>query len=272
MANRRTYPVYLHDDGFVGVVPGDVFDLEGDEARHASTVRRHRDGEVLVIADGAGTWLRGEVEGRSGRDRIQLRVLEVGIEPATRPRITVIQALPKTDRADSAVELLTEVGVDRIAAWQASRCVARWDADRAVRGLARWERTAREAAKQSRRTWTPDLVGPWRTVEAVAAVAAADLAFVLHETAPQPLVAELPPSGDPAEVVIVVGPEGGLTSDEVAALAAAGARVVGLGPTVMRTSTAGAVAVSLVAAATGRLSHLNPLIGEVGTPDDMMSP
>ena len=226
MANRRTYPVYLHDDGFVGVAPV-TFSIW----RGRGTARV--DGPSAPRRRGAGHRRRfRHLASRRGRGAVRPRPHpatspEVGIEPATRPRITVIQALPKTDRADSAVELLTEVGVDRIAAWQASRCVA--PVGRRSSGCEGWragERTAREAAKQSRRTWTPDLVGPWRTVEAVAAVAAADLAFVLHETARSRWWPNFP-SGDPAEVVIVVGPEGGLTSDEVAALAAAGARVVG---------------------------------------------
>ena len=205
MANRRTFPVYLDEAGLDSPSAGDTFDLRGDEARHAATVRRHRAGETLVVADGSGNWLRGEVIGTPKRDHVRLRVLQTGAEPAPTPRVTVVQALPKSDRADAAVELLTEVGVDRIVPWQASRCVTRWDQTRAVRGMARWTRTAREAAKQSRRTRTPELVGPWRTPEVVSAITATDRALVLHETAETWLADELPELATVAEVLIVVG-------------------------------------------------------------------
>jgi 16S rRNA (uracil1498-N3)-methyltransferase len=167
-----------------------------------------------------------------------------------------VQALPKGDRADLAVETLTEVGVDRIVPWDAARSVTRWRDERAARALERWRTTAREAAKQSRRTWWPE-VTPLAGTDAVATLAAtASPALVLHEDAAAP-IADVSVPGD-GDVLLVVGPEGGVAPEELAAFAAAGARAVHLGPTVLRTSTAGAVAVGVLLAQTPRWRASGP--------------
>ena len=232
-----------------GVRPGAAVEVTGDEAHHAVAVRRLRVGEQVVLTDGAGTSLTGTVAA-TGKRLLTVTADDVVTVPVPEPAFTVVQALPKGDRGELAVEVLTEVGVARIVPWAAERSVAVWRGERAVKSLARWRSTAREAAKQARRAWFPEVADLASTDEVVALVGAADLAVVLHEDAATPLASvDLPATG---QVVVVVGPEGGLTDDEVAALAAAGGHAVRLGSEVLRTSTAGVAAVSALLARTAR--------------------
>lgn len=232
-----------------GVVAGDAVTVEGDEAHHAVVVRRLRVGESLLLTDGLGRLVTGEVSATGKRSfTVVARAVEDLPEP--RPRITVVQALPKGDRGELAVEVLTEVGVARVVPWAAARSVAVWKGERAAKSLAKWQATAREAAKQSRRSWHPEVVPLASTDEVAALVADADVAIVLHEDATEPLGAlALPGDG---EILVVVGPEGGLTDEEVTRLVAAGAVAVRLGSEVLRTSTAGVAAVSALLARTPR--------------------
>lgn len=223
--------------------------LTGPEGRHAATVRRLRPGERVDLTDGRGRYALCTVVA-AGRDTLDLDVTERRDVPEPRPYLTVVQALAKGERGELAVETMTEVGVDAIVPWEAAHCVARWRGDRAAKGLARWRTTAREAAKQARRAWFPEVGDLAATGDVARRLAAADLAVVLHEDAVEALSAlDVPKSG---EIVAVVGPEGGLTDAEVAAFAEAGARSVRLGPTVLRTSTAGAAAAAVLQARCGR--------------------
>ncbi|MGH3938615.1 MAG: 16S rRNA (uracil(1498)-N(3))-methyltransferase [Pseudonocardiaceae bacterium] len=228
--------------------------LDGPEGRHAATVRRLRAGERLVLCDGRGRLASCEVLG-TGRDLLRLRVLRRRTEPAPALRVTLAQALVKGDRGELAVELATEAGVDGVLPWRASRCVARWDeGPRGAKSLARWRETARQAAKQARRSWFPEVAEPTGTSELAQRCAAAAGCLVLHETAADPLSSvPLPTAG---ELLLVVGPEGGITPGELAELTAAGARAVRLGPAILRTSSAAAVALGAIDALTGRwLTH-----------------
>ena len=234
-----------------GVAAGDLLEVTGDEAHHAVAVRRLRPGERVVLTDGAGTAVLGAVE-TTGKRVFSVRAEQVSLEPRPTPELVVVQAIPKGDRGELAVEMLTEVGVARIVPWAAARSVAVWKGDRATRALARWRSTAREAGKQARRTWAAGVDDLVRTDDAVALVAAADLAVVLHEAATDPLASVAVPAT--GRVVVVVGPEGGLSDEEVAAFAAAGARPVRLGAEVLRTSTAGVAAVSALLSRTPRWS------------------
>ncbi|CAB4740870.1 unannotated protein [freshwater metagenome] len=228
---------------------GSTVVVEGDEAHHAVAVRRLRTGEQVVLTDGLGRAVVGEV-GETGKRRLEVVVTSVTSEPEPAPAVTVVQALPKGDRGELAVEVLTEVGVARVVPWAAARSVAVWKGERAEKGLAKWRATAREAAKQSRRSWHP-VVDPLATTAGVVdLVAAADLAVVLHEDATDPLSGlEVPALGS---VLVVVGPEGGIAPEELDALTAAGARSVRLGAEVLRTSTAGVAAVAALLARTPR--------------------
>lgn len=232
-----------------GVAPGAVVRLEGDEAHHAVAVRRMRVGEELVLTDGAGGVAVGTVAS-TGKRLLEVTVTtyEQVAEPV--PAVTVVQALAKGDRGERAVEVLTEIGAARIVPWAAARSVAVWKGEREARSLARWRATAREAAKQSRRAWHPEVADLASTDDVAALVGGAGLAVVLHEEAVSSLAAlDVPAAGT---VVVVVGPEGGLTDDEVATLVDAGAHAVRLGSEVLRTSTAGVAAVSALLARTAR--------------------
>jgi 16S rRNA (uracil1498-N3)-methyltransferase len=243
-------PVHLVES-LAGVGVGSVVEVTGDEAHHAVAVRRLREGEQVVLTDGLGTSVTGEVTS-TGKRVFAVTVASVSHDEPPSPAVTVVQALPKGDRGELAVEVLTEVGVDRIVPWAASRSVAVWKGERAAKSHAKWQATAREAAKQSRRSWLPTVTPLAATGDLAAVVAEADLAVVLHEDATAPLSAvDVPASG---RIVVVVGPEGGIAPDELAVLEAAGARAVRLGAEVLRTSTAGVVAVAALLARTPRWS------------------
>ncbi|HSK25309.1 MAG TPA: 16S rRNA (uracil(1498)-N(3))-methyltransferase [Jiangellales bacterium] len=240
-------PVFLVEPGSLDGAT--TVQLGAEEGRHAAVVRRIRAGEQVELSDGRGAVARCEVESAS-RAGLTCRVLGLERHPAPSPRLVVVQAVPKGDRGELAVEVLTEVGVDEVVPWSAARCVARWDGDRAAKGLRRWRSVAREAAKQARRPWLPAVTDLASTRAVAARLAAADLALVLHEDAESVLATVRPP--DSGEVVVVVGPEGGVTPEELDAFAAAGALAVRLGPSVLRTSTAGAVATGVLLARTPR--------------------
>jgi 16S rRNA (uracil1498-N3)-methyltransferase len=245
-AGKATPPVFLADSAEFG--RGSIT-LSGTEGRHAATVRRLSVGERADVTDGAGTIAECTVA-RTGPGVVELTVLTERTVPAAEPRVVVVQAIPKGDRGELAVEIMTEVGVDEVVAWQAERCVARWHADRAGKALDRWQATAREAAKQSRRAWIPGITGPEGTPAITRRVGAAALAILLDPGAPAAFGGlDVPQRG---EIVVIVGPEGGVSPAEAAALTAAGAIAARLGPTVLRSSSAGAVAAALALARSPR--------------------
>lgn len=238
-----TAALFLCDD-----LTGDVVVLRGPEGRHAATVRRVQPGEAVDLADGKGTRARCTVVGL-GHDTVELRVLERVVEPLPAPWLVLAQAIAKGDRGELAVELATEVGVDEVLPWAAERCIVRWDGPRGERALGRWRSTAREAGKQSRRARHP-VVGEQVDGPALLARAARATTLVLHEQAEVPLASvALPQDG---EVLLVIGPEGGITDRELRQLTAAGGTAVRLGSSVLRTSTAGTAAASVVSARTAR--------------------
>ncbi|GHD98758.1 16S rRNA (uracil(1498)-N(3))-methyltransferase [Streptomyces alanosinicus] len=247
-----TAPVFVVDH-FDSAGPGYV--LDGPEGRHAVSVKRLQPGEEVVLTDGAGRYAVCEVTGSEGKDRLIVRMGGIREEPEPTPRITVVQALPKGDRGELAVETMTEVGVDAIVPWQAARCITQWRGERGLKALGKWRATAREAGKQSRRVRFPEVADAATTKQVAALLAKADFAAVLHsdfahESLPL-ATAELPAEG---EIVLVVGPEGGVARDELALFEEAGARACVLGPTVLRTSTAGTAATALLLGRTGRWS------------------
>ena len=222
--------------------------VDGDEGFHASTVRRMRVGEELDLSDGAGMLAHCVIE-EAVKGRLTARVLSVASVPASTPPVTVVQALPKSERSELAIELATEAGADAFVAWQSERCVARWDgAAKIEKGLRRWASVARSAARQSRRPWVPSVSGPVGTDELVSSLGA--LALVLHELATVPL--RDIPVAQADSVTLIVGPEGGISEAEIERLTAAGAVPVRLGPSVLRTSTAAAVALGALGVLTER--------------------
>jgi 16S rRNA (uracil1498-N3)-methyltransferase len=239
-----TPPLFLVDE----LPAADVLSLTGDEGRHAARVKRLAIGEPVLVSDGRGSLVECSVSAARS-DRLELAVVARRSVPSPMPRVVVVQALPKGDRAELAVEVLTELGADEIVPWAASRSIVQWLGPRGDRALEKWRRTAREATKQSRRAWLPH-VAPLASTAEVAARLADATGLVLHEGASAPLASvDLPDSGD---VVVVVGPEGGIAPDELDDFAAVGAQSVRLGEPVLRTSTAGAAALAVLSARLGR--------------------
>jgi 16S rRNA (uracil1498-N3)-methyltransferase len=223
--------------------------LGGPEGRHAAAVRRLRPGERVDLTDGAG--LVAEcVVAAAHKDSLDLDVLRRYEVPAPEPRLIVVQALPKGDRGELAVEMMTETGVDVIVPWAAARCVTQWRGERAAKSLARWRSTAREAGKQARRFHLPEVPEQATTAGVASLIEGAALAVVLHEDADDPLTGlPAPVKGD---IVVIVGPEGGITDDELTRFREAGAVPALLGPTILRTSTAGVAAAAVLLARSGR--------------------
>ena len=240
-------PYFLVD----ALPPPGPFLLDGPEGRHASVVRRLRAGEVLVLSDGAGRLAPATVRAVQ-RGSVELDLGAHVEVPAPALTVTVVQALPKGERSELAVELATEAGVDALVPWAASRCVARWPADKATKGVERWRAVAREAAKQSRRASVPAVAALASSAEVADLIGRAALALVLHEAGSVPVTGVALPSA--GELVLVIGPEGGIAPDELAQFTGAGAQVVRLGREVLRTSTAAAVALGALGALTSRWS------------------
>jgi 16S rRNA (uracil1498-N3)-methyltransferase len=240
---------------YVDAVPdvGALAVVDGDEGFHAATVRRIRPGETLVLADGAGALADCVVEAADKRTLTTRVLRRRSVEPA-RPAVTVVQAIPKSDRSELAIELATEAGADEFVAWQAGRCQVRWDGDRAEKGLRRWRAVARSAARQSRRPYIPTVSGPLSTAALAGYLAdrveAGALALALHESAERPLAER--PWVRAESIILVVGPEGGISDEELDILRQAGAEPVRLGPTVLRTSTAAAVGLGAIGVLTDR--------------------
>ncbi|MFF2845804.1 16S rRNA (uracil(1498)-N(3))-methyltransferase [Streptomyces sp. NPDC058001] len=248
-----TAPVFVV--GHFDAGPAGRYVLDGAEGRHAVSVKRLRPGEDVVLTDGHGRWAECVVVAAEGKDRLVVHMDSIAEEPEETPRITVVQALPKGDRGELAVETMTETGVDAIVPWSAARCVTQWRGERGVKALGKWRATARESGKQARRVRFPDIAEPMTTKQVTALLARADLAAVLHEDRDYPseplATAELPTSG---EIVLVVGPEGGIAPEELDQFTGAGAKAYRLGRSVLRTSTAGTAAGALLLGRTGRWS------------------
>lgn len=232
-------PLFLVD----ALPEGERVTLAGPEGHHAATVQRLRVGEELVVGDGRGALATGVVTG-VGRSTLELQVTARRYEQPPAPRLVVVQAIAKGDRGELAVQAMTEVGVDEVVPWSAARSVAKWRGERGERAWQRWALTAREAAKQARRPWLPALSAATPTPAVTARLSAAAAGFVLHEEATARLTeVGLPAAGD---IVLVIGPEGGVSPKELAGFEAAGAVPVRLGSTVLRTSTAGVAALSVL--------------------------
>ena len=228
---------------------GGVIELTGDEGRHAVSVKRTSVGEQIELVDGHGTRAVITVTGVSGKDRLVGVVDCVASEPAPRPTVTVVQALPKAARSELTVDLLTQAGADVIVPWQAGRSVANWG-KKQDKGLAKWRAAARAAAKQSRRSRIPEITPVGDQAAVAALIQAAPLALILHEDATGKITDQ--PVAQVDSVVLIIGPEGGISPAELDAFTTAGAHPVRLGPEVLRTASAGMVALAALGAVTDR--------------------
>lgn len=259
---------YLNESLASAVVGGTV-ELVGTEARHAVTVSRVRVGESLSIGNGSGLIVNGEVR-EVDAGRLVLLVASVSEAPRPVPAIHLVQALAKGDRDELAVQAATELGVDAVLPWAASRSIVRWEGPKAAKGRERWAAIVREATKQSMRPWLPEVTEVVPTRQLVA-LAATTRMLVLDPAASERLsqfaltsagtdkaisgtrvAEERAAAVDERDIVLVVGPEGGITPGELDALTAAGASTVRLGDAVLRTSTAGPAAIAVLNAKLGR--------------------
>jgi len=237
---------FVSADQLAAATPGSGLILDGPEGRHGATVRRIGVGEEILLTDGVGGRADAVVES-VGPGELHLCLRAIVQEPQPDPRFVLVQALAKGDRDEQAIEAATELGVDEVVPWQAARSIVIWRGDRAVKSLRKWESVVLAATKQSRRARVPVVSRPANQAAVIRRIESAALALVLHEEAPQPLAGiELPDSGD---VVLIVGPEGGVAPAELAAFVAAGAVAVRLGPHVLRSSSAGPAALAVLSAA-----------------------
>lgn len=245
-----TYPLFYTET--IAAV-GATAVLEGDEGFHAASVRRIRPGEQIVLSDGVGTRAHCVIDSVDKRS-VTARIVDREVVVRSTPLVRVVQAIPKSERSELAIELVTEAGADEVIAWQASRCVARWDDDRAVKGLRRWRAVARSAARQSRRAYIPEVWGPVSTAALIAdvdqRVLAGEVVLVLHESADDLLATQV--LSEVGCITVIVGPEGGISNAEIDDLRGVGAMSVRLGPTVLRTSSAAAVALGALGVLTPR--------------------
>lgn len=241
-------PVYVQEFPTPPTI-GEVIELIGDEGRHAVSVKRTSVGEQIELVDGHGTRAVITVIGVSGKDRLTGVVDCAANEPASRPTVTVIQALPKAARSELTVDLLTQAGADVIVPWQAGRSVANWG-KKQDKGLAKWRAAARAAAKQSRRSRIPEITPVGDQAAVAALIQAAPLALMLHEDATGKITDQ--PVAQVDSVVLIIGPEGGISPAELDAFTTAGAHPVRLGPEVLRTASAGMVALAALGAVTDR--------------------
>lgn len=241
-----TAPLFLVPVGSLGAEDEGgprTLKLDGPEGRHAADVQRIGVGQEVLVADGQGRMASCTVRA-AGKGCLELEVRSGWTVEEPRPRLVLVQALAKGDRDLLAVEAATELDVDEVVPWQADRSIVRWRAERADKAHRKWVQTAITATKQSRRPRVPVVADLTTRQGLVRRVAEAALTLVLHEGADEPLAqVSLPDDG---EVLLVVGPEGGISPEELTALAAAGARPVRLGPTVLRTSSAGPAALAVL--------------------------
>ncbi len=218
---------------------GASYSFNSEDANHAIKVLRIEVGEIFKVSDGDGGWANVQVNEVTKRS-LETTVLEVGRQEPLEIKFTVVQALPKSDRAKEAVELLTEAGADVIVPWLANRSISRTEV------ISKFATTAREASKQSRRLFIPQLHETVKERGVVELIKGADLALVFHESAQVKLSEIITPQTKAKNVVIVIGPEGGITEEELATFAAAGAHVAGLGRPILRSAHAGLAALSAV--------------------------
>jgi len=225
-----------------------LIEIAGDEAHHAIKVLRITVGEEILISDGAGNWVRASVENIE-KKTFTAKVLERGFQPEKSPRLIVVQGIPKSDRVKDAIEILVESGVDLIIPWQADRSISKWRQD----SLDKWQSAAVAATKQSRRFRKPEIIDGLSLSQLLEIESENSVVLVMHESATTKL-SEVVTSkfSGMSEIIIVIGPEGGISDSELAVLEGAGAHIVGLGPEVFRSAHAGGAALSAVSALIGR--------------------
>ncbi|WP_246846889.1 16S rRNA (uracil(1498)-N(3))-methyltransferase [Corynebacterium sp. sy039] len=263
-------PVFIHDlEGYLNalgtedaqartpwaVSVGEQITLSGAEGRHAVSVKRIKPGETIELIDGVGTRAQVEVSAVSGKEQLSGVVLAYEYQELPALQVSVVQALPKSERSELAVDLLTQGGADEILAWQAHRCIAKWQGAKTHKAVLKWQQSAIAAAKQSRRAHIPKVSGPFSTTEIIDYLSVAgrfDMVVVLHEEAT--VAFRSLEFGESGRVALIIGPEGGITDQELEQFHAAGATSIKLGAEVLRTASAGMVALAAIGARSSRWS------------------
>ena len=217
---------------------GQIYEFNNEDANHAVRVLRMTAGETFMLADGSGAWSQVKAFAIKKKS-MEVEVMTSGFQEALPTTITVVQALPKSDRAKEAIELLTEAGVDRIVPWVASRSIGKASDKFAI--------IAREASKQSRRFRIPEVTDIATTEQICEAIKLSDLAIAFHESAEVKL-SDCISSHNVAHLLIIIGPEGGITLGELDQFKEAGAKIALMGRPVLRSVHAGIAAVAAVSA------------------------
>lgn len=254
-----TAPFFYGDtEALAAAKIGDDVTVSGDEGRHAVTVKRLTVGEELLVGDGLGTCVRATVAAVRGKDELTASVDEVVQVERPTPRVTVVQALIKGERMERAIETLTEANVDEIVLWQAERSIARVNAGAEAKALTKLSKRAEQAAKQARRAWIPTVTGVLSTSEVIAQLPEDSRIVALHEDSsvalPELITVGSATATQQSGVVLIVGPEGGISATEIEELTAVGVKTARIGTSVLRASTAGTVALGWVMGAIGRWS------------------
>lgn len=241
-------PMFTYDFQRTPAV-GEVIDISGPEAKHAVQVRRMRVDEAIQLTDKAGLRVRGVVKATQ-KSSLSVLVNSVESENAPSLKLTLVQALAKGDRDELAVQAATELGVMSVIPWESDRSVSRWIGIKEDKGVERWQTIVTEAAKQSLRVWHPVVAPPIKGAAVSELTKSFDSILVLDPTSSVGLASiDFPKEGSMA---LVVGPEGGISDEELSALNLAGAKLVHLGQPILRTSTAGIAAISAIIALTGQ--------------------
>lgn len=248
--------LYYHEGLSESVfAPGETIVVDGDEAHHAVRVSRLRLGESILLGNGAGSLAQCTV---TAVEKHQFAAVVDAAQhfPDPQVKLVLVQALAKGDRDERAVEQSTEFGIDRIVPWEAARSVSRWGGgEKTARGVTKWQRIAREAAKQSLRARVPAVAAPAKLADIAATATRDDVAvLVLHPRGQTTLSSWATEHAvqDLRQIYIVIGPEGGFSDDEIDTLTTAGAEVLLLGRTVLRTSSAGPAALAVLNVSLGR--------------------
>lgn len=242
-------------DGLENAEVGQRIPLTGVEGKHAVSVRRMRLGEAIQLSNGRGLRVIGSVAEIASNELV-VAAAEVIRESEPELKITVAQALAKGDRDELAIQAATELGCWAVIPWQAERSISRWDSTKAKKGVERWQSIVSEASKQSLRAWDPIVQEPCTSKQLAALAASFDLVLVLEPTAETRLssidFSTLAKAGNGrASICLVVGPEGGISPDELQLFSESGAKAVRLGDEVLRTSTAPVAAISAILALSG---------------------
>jgi len=219
---------------FVSDLPtqvGATYTFDNDDAIHAIRVLRTGPGEIFWLSDGKGSFSTVKAVQVNKRSML-CEILESEFQEPLDIEYTVIQALPKGDRLKECAGLLTEAGVDRIVFWSSARSIGKAD-----KTLDKLDVTVREASKQARRFRIPEIIGPFTTAEVIDEIARTDLAVIFHESATSKLTAITAQS--PKKALIIIGPEGGITDEELDAFTSSGAIIALMGRPIFRSAHAG---------------------------------